>query len=189
MQARTETFKYAFLPYINNILINRRKNMREGISEKELAFISVLELKKKYFFTLNEISSFFKNANERGVYVHRLRKKRRIIKLNRHKYFLVPIKAPNSNWSEHPFILIDEIMDGKNYCIVGTASANYWKLSEQIPQVFEVWNNRKHKIINIFNAIICFKKHKLSDLPKSEKRQIHGHSFIIASKEESRRWK
>jgi predicted transcriptional regulator of viral defense system len=169
--------------------MKNKKDLRRGLSEKELLAISELELNQKYFFRLDDITKCFKNKNERNVYVYKLRRKGRIIKLNRHKYFLVPIKAPNSNWSEHPFILIDEIMDGKNYCIVGTASANYWKLSEQIPQVFEVWNNRKHKIINIFNAIICFKKHKLSDLPKSEKRQAYGHSFIIASKEESRRWK
>lgn len=165
------------------------KSIRRGLSEKEISFISFLELKNKYFFTLQDIQKFFKNDNERGVYIHRLRKKGRIIKLNRNKYFLIPIKAINSKWSEHPFILIDEIMDGKNYCIVGKAAANYWKLIDQIPFAFEVWNTRKHGEVVILNNRIIFKKHKQSELPKSVKRKIFGHEFIIATKKESKKWK
>lgn len=162
--------------------------MRKSISEKELTFISELELKKKYFFTLNEISRFFKSTNERGVYIYRLRKKGRIIKLNKTKYLLVPVKAIGSNWSEHPFIIIDEIMNGKNYCIIGKAAAHYWKHIEQIPFIFEVWNNKKHGIISIFNTKIEFKKHKKKDIPKGIVKKIYSHPFIIASKEESKKW-
>lgn len=165
------------------------KNLRKGLSEKEISFISFLELKEKYFFTLQDIQGFFKNANERGVYIHRLRKKERIIKLNKSKYFLIPIKARNSKWSEHPFILIDEIMNGKSYCIVGKAAANYWKIIDQIPFAFEVWNTKKHGTTKVLNNKIVFKKHKLSELPKSVKKEIYGHEFIISAKKESKRWK
>ena len=165
------------------------KIMRRGLSEKELKLISELELNQKYFFKLSDVTKYFKNENERNVYIYRLKKKGRILKLNKNKYLLMPIKAIGNNWSEHPFILIDEIMNSKNYCIVGTASLNYWHLTDQIPQVFEVWNNRTHKKINILNTLISFKKHKLKDIPKNEKRQIYNHQFIIATKEESKRWK
>ncbi len=162
--------------------------MRKGLSEKEIEVVSYLELKKKYFFTLNEISRFFKNKNEQGVYIFRLRKKSRIIKLNKNKYFLVPIKAIGSKWSEHPFIIIDEMMNSRNYCIVGKAAAYYWKLIEQIPFSFEVWNTKKHGKIKIFNVEIGFKKHKISELPKSIERKIEDHKFLIATKEESKKW-
>lgn len=165
------------------------RTIRKGLSEKEINLVSFLELKNKYFFTLNEAQGFFKNSNERGVYIHRLRMKGRIIKLNKNKYFLIPIKAKNSKWSEHPFILIDEIMDGKNYCIVGKAAAHYWNLIDQIPFAFEVWNTRKHKKIKILNNRIIFKKHKRDEFPTSIKREIYGHEFIIAVKEESKQWK
>ncbi len=162
--------------------------MRKGLSEKEIELVSYLELKKRYFFKLDEISKFFKNKNERGVYIHRLRKKERIIKLNKSKYFLIPIRAISSKWSEHPFIMADEIMNSKNYCIVGKAAAYYWKLIDQIPFSFDVWNTKKHGKIRIFNAEINFKKHKLGQFPESVTRKIQGHSFIIATKKESKKW-
>lgn len=162
--------------------------MRKSLSEKEIGFISYLELKNKYFFMLDEISKFFSNKNERAVYIHRLRKKGRIIKLNKSKYFLIPIKAIGSKWSEHPFIIIDEIMNSKGYCITGKAAAYYWKLIEQIPFSFEVWNTKKHGKIQIFDAVLHFKKHKGSELPKSVEKSIQGHKFRIATKKESKRW-
>src|SRR3989344_5818036 len=167
---------------------NQQPTIRKGLSEKELDLISNLELKNQYFFTNQDIKSFFKNDNERKVYIHRLKKKGRIIKLNQKKYFLIPIKAVKGNWSEHPFVLIDEIMNGKNYCIVGKASANYWKLIDQIPLVYEVWNTKKHKRIEVFNSILDFKKHKKRDIPISVEREVYNHKFLIATKEESKKW-
>ncbi len=168
--------------------LKKEKTIRKGLSEKELALISSLELKGKYFFTTNDAMPFFKNANERKVYIYRLKRKARIIKLNKSKYFLVPIKAVSGNWSEHPFILIDEIMNSKNYSIVGKAAASYWKLIDQVPLVYEVWNTKKHKKIQIFNSVFYFKKHKKQDIPKSIEREVYGHKFIIATKEESKKW-
>jgi predicted transcriptional regulator of viral defense system len=167
----------------------KKKILRKGLSEKELNLISNLELKNQYFFTIQDIKPFFKNDNERKVYIHRLKNKGRIIKLNKNKYFLIPIKAVKGNWSEHPFILIDEMMNGKNYCIVGKAAANYWKLIDQIPQVYDIWNTKKHKRIEIFNSVLDFKKHKQKDIPKPVEKEIYSHKFLIASKEESKKWK
>jgi len=161
--------------------------MKKSLSEKELTFISKLELKEKYFFTRDEIRNNFTNDNEMNVYLYRLKKKERIIKINKAKYFLIPVKAVDSKWSERPFILIDEIMDGKDYCIVGKAAANYWKWVDQIPIEYEVWNTRIQRKVKIFNARLNFKKKR--KLPKNVIKKIHGHPFIIASKKEAEQWK
>lgn len=163
--------------------------MRKGLSEKELKVISELELNNKYFFTLDEVRKFFKSKNERNVYIHKLRKKGRIVKINKSKYFLVPIKAVGNNWSEHPFILIDEIMNGKKYCIAGKAAAHYWHLTEQIPSVFEVWNTKIHGKRKMLNTTFLFKKRKINEFPKNIVKKIYKHTFIIATKKESLRWK
>ncbi len=160
--------------------------MRKSISEKELRFISKLELKQKYFFTRDDIKDNFSNINEMNVYLHRLKKKGRIVKLNKEKYFLVPVKAVNNKWTEHPFIIIDEIMDGKDYCIAGKAAAYCHKLIEQVPAEFEVYNKRLHKRVKLFHATFNFKKRR--KLPEKEKRSIYKHKFIIASKKEARKW-
>ncbi len=172
--------------FIINKLLILENNMRRGLSEKELAFISRLELKNRNTFTREEIRSNFTSINEMNVYLHRLKKKGRIIKLNKNKYFLIPIKAVGGKWSEHPFILIDEIMNGKDYCIVGKAAANYWKLIDQIPFEFEVYNTRKHEMITICNARLNFRKKR--KLPQIVERNIQGHKFIIATKKESEKW-
>ena len=160
--------------------------MRSGLSEKELAFISRLELKGRNTFSRDEIKSNFTSVNEMNVYIHRLKNKGRIIKLNKNKYFLIPVKAVGGKWSEHPFIIIDEIMNGKDYCIVGKAAANYWKLIDQIPFEFEIYNTKKHGLINIFNARLNFRKKR--KLPKSVERIIQRHKFVIATKSESKKW-
>jgi len=160
--------------------------MRKSLSEKELKFISKLELKQKYFFTRKEIISNFKSKNEMNVYLHRLKKKGRIIKLNKTKYFLIPVKAVNSKWAEHPFIIIDEIMSGKDYCIAGKAAAYYHKLIDQVPAEFDVYNRRIHQSKKIFNARINFRKKR--KLPESEAKTIHNHKFIIITKKEAKKW-
>ena len=160
--------------------------MKSGLSEKELAFISKLELKGQYFFTRSEIRDNFTSDNEMGVYLHRLKKKGRIVKINRSKYFLIPIKAVGRKWSEHPFILIDEIMEGKNYCIGGKAATYYWKLITQIPFEYVVYTTTKHGKMTLFNARINFRK--IRKLPNSVTKKIHGHKFVIATKKESEQW-
>ena len=162
--------------------------MKKSISEKELGFISKLELKGKYFFTRDEIKDNFTSINEMNVYLYRLKKKERIIKLNKDKYFLVPVRAVNSKWSEHPFIIIDEIMNGKDYCIVGKAAVYYWKFIDQIPYEYEVYNTKKHKLIRIFHIRINFKKRRKKNIPKGIEKTIHNHKFIIASKKEAEKW-
>ena len=162
--------------------------MKKSLSEKELRFISRLELKGKYFFTRDEIKGNFTSINEMNVYFYRLKKKGRIIKLNKSKYFLIPIKAVGSRWSEHPFILIDEIMNEKDYCIVGKAAAHYWKLIDQIPYEYEVYNTKKQGIMKIFHTRIHFKKRRKKNIPKGVEKTIHGHKFIIVSKKEAKKW-
>jgi len=162
--------------------------MRKGLSEKELEVISWLELKNKYFFTRDEIKDKFKTVNEMNVYLYRLRKKGRIIKLNKTKHFLIPIKSIKGKWSEHPFILIDEIMNGKNYCIIGKAAAHYWKLIDDIPYEYEIYNTKKHGLLIIFNAKLNFKKRREKNIPLGVKRKVYNHTFIIASKKESKKW-
>jgi predicted transcriptional regulator of viral defense system len=163
--------------------------MKPSLSQKELAFISKLELKEKYFFTRDDIRDNFASSNEMNVYLYRLKKKNRIIKLNKAKYFLVPIKAVGQKWSEYPFILIDEIMNGKDYCIAGKAAAHYWKLIDQIPFEFLVFTPKKYGVMKIFNIRINFKRKRKKNFPKTVKRKIQSHKFIIATKKESLQWK
>jgi len=159
-----------------------------GLSDKEIRVISFLELNRKSFFTRGDIKKFFKNQNEMTVYIHRLKKKRRIIKINQKKYYLIPVKAYGGHWSEHPFIIIDEIFDGKNYFIGGVAAAHYWGLIEQIPSKIEAYNTKKQGVKKIFNFTILFRRIRSNSMKNFTKKFIKNHQFLIANKKKVKLW-
>ncbi|MCD6523138.1 MAG: hypothetical protein J7K68_05325 [Candidatus Diapherotrites archaeon] len=160
----------------------------KGLSGKELELVSFLELKEKYFFTRDDVRSFFKNVNEMNVYLHRLKKKGRIMKLNRTKYFLVPVKAFKGFWAEHPFVIADEIFNGKNYFIRGLAAAHYWGLVEQIPTQIEVACTNKQGKRKLFGFTIIFKRVRPAGMKGFVKRKIGKHPFRIMSKKRVEQW-
>ncbi|VVB60274.1 Uncharacterised protein [uncultured archaeon] len=151
----------------------------EGISKKELGAISLLELKEKFFFTKEDVKQFFKNESEMNVYIHRLKKKGRVIRLNKTKYYLIPVRAFKGHWSEHPFIVIDEIFNGRDYYISGIAAAHYWGLTEQIPTQIEVRTTKKQGTMKVFSFKIIFKRTRSLNAKDFVKRKIKGHSFLI----------
>ncbi|MDP7491379.1 MAG: hypothetical protein QGG26_00290 [Candidatus Undinarchaeales archaeon] len=160
----------------------------EGLSSKEIEIVSYLELNGRLFFTKKDILRFFKNENELGVYLHRLKKKGRILKLNKEKYYLIPVRAFRGHWSEHPFIIIDEMFNGKDYVIRGMAAAHYWSLIEQIPTTIEVQCMNRQGERTIFNFTIIFKRTRKNSLQKAVKRKVKGHSFRISPREDVVNW-
>ena len=154
----------------------------EGLSKKELEIVSFLELKEKFFFTKEDVKQFFRNENEMNVYIHRLKKKRRIFRLNKAKYCLIPVRAFKGHWSEHPFIVIDEIFNGKDYYISGMAAAHYWGIIEQIPTQIEARTTKKQGFMKVFNFRIIFKRTRSLSPGDFVKRKIKGHGFLIASR-------
>lgn len=157
----------------------------KGLSSKELEVVSYLELEGKRFFIKKDIRKFFKSENDMNVYIHRLKCKKRIERLNKEKYYLIPIQA-YLGWSEHPFIVADEAFNGKGYYIGGKAAANYWSLIDQIPTVIDVFSTKKQGAKNILGSV--FKFRRIRKLGKVVKRKIKDHIFRVASKAVSKKW-
>lgn len=160
----------------------------KGISRKEIEIISEIEFNKKYFFTSMDINKHVKNKTQRYNIIKNLLKKRRIIKLNRNKYFLIPIRAKSGGWSEHPFILIDEIFNGKDYFIGGVAAAYYWGFIEQIPFEFDVYTTKRQGKMNIFNVRIVFHRTTKNRIKNAVKRKKYEHGFLMQSRKETKKW-
>ena len=160
----------------------------KGLSGKELEVISFLEMNENYFFTRADVSRFFKNDNEMNVYIHRLKQKGRIVKLNKSKYFLVPVKAFEGHWAEHPFVIVDEIFNGENYFIRGMAAAHHWGLVDQIPTVVEVACTNKQGMKKIFGFTLIFKRISSTNMKRFTKGHIGKHPFRIMSKKEVEKW-
>lgn len=156
--------------------------MISGLSAKEVGVISFLEFEEKYYFTRKDVEKFFKNRNLMNFYLHKLMKKKRIIKLNKSKYFLVPIKAKKGFWAEHPLILVDEIMNGSDYLVGGAYAKYYWKLIEQIPREIDVFTTKRQGVQAIFNVKINFHRTTQNNLKNAVQQKMAGHSFFVLSK-------
>jgi predicted transcriptional regulator of viral defense system len=160
----------------------------KGLSSKEIEIVSFLEFEKNYFFTREDIASFFSSYNQTRHTLHKLIQKKRIISLNRNKYYLIPIKAKSGGWSEDSYILADEIFNGKDYFIGGWSAANYWRLSEQIPMKIEVYSTKRQGNKKILSTNFIFRRTTKNMIEKAVARKINNHQFIIMNKREMKKW-
>lgn len=158
-----------------------------SLSEKETEVVSYLELEGKRFFVRGDVERFFGSRNVMNFYFHRLMKKGRIVKINREKYYLVPMQAFHGKWSEHPFVVADEMCNGRGYCIGAKSAAHYWGLIEQIPAETEVFSTNRQGRKEFFGFTIRFRR--VRKLPSHVKISVQGHAVLMATKEESRKWK
>jgi len=160
----------------------------QGLSKKEMEIVSWLEFYKKYFFTSEEVDKFAKNKAQRYNIIKSLAKKNRIVKINKTKYYLIPIKAKSGTWSEPNFILADEVCNGKEYYIGGWAAANYWKITDQIPMQVDVYTTRRQGKTTILNTRIVFHRTTRKRIENAVSGEIEGHAFRILNKEDTKKW-
>lgn len=160
----------------------------KGLSPREVKVIAWLEFYEKYFFTTEDIKQFFINKAILYDSIKKLVRKRRIVKINKNKYYLVPIKAKSGAWIPHEFIIVDEICNSGEYYLGGWTSANYWKLTDQVPFTIEVFTTKKQGKINLLNTKIYFHRIRKIDKAKYVIKKITGHEFKILNKQESKKW-
>ena len=160
----------------------------KGLSKKEIQIAAWLEFDKRYFFSSADIDRFSKNKTQRYNIIKNLIKKERIVKLNRTKYYLIPIKAKSGSWAEHPFIIADESCNGKDYFIGGWAAANYWKLTDQIPMQIDVYKKKRQGKIKALNSRLVFHRTTQKRIKNAAAKAIEGHVFRIENKKDSEKW-
>ncbi len=166
----------------------KQKPVIRPLSKKEVEVIAWLEFEEKYFFTIQDIEHFFKNRKQRYNFIQRLMEKKRIVKLNKQKYYLVPIKAKSGSWVESSYIIADEICNGTGYFIGGWAAANYWRLTDQIPMRTDIYATRRQGRIHILTSDFVFHRTTKNRLQHATPQKIKGHSFYILSKKETKKW-
>ena len=160
----------------------------KGLSNKEIQVIAELEFSQKYYFTKADIMRHFKNRNEIKDFIYHLRKKGRVVKINRSKYYLVPIKAKSGKWSDNPFIIVDEICNGKDYFIGGWAAANYWNLTDQIPMRTDVYTTRRQGKTKILSNNFMFHRTSKKRISKAVTEKTGNKTFRIVPKGDAKEW-
>ena len=158
------------------------------LSDKAITVISDLEFQEKYYFTREDIRKHFISNKQLYDFIYNQRKNNRIIKLNKTKYFPVPIKARHRVWTDNPLIIADEIMNGKDYYIGGWYGLNYWKLTDQVAMQVDIYSPNKYGKVNIMNKRFVFHRIRKEALNKAVKRKIKGHEFFMIKKIEAKKW-
>ena len=158
------------------------------LSERAINIISELEFNKNYYFTRKDIKRFFDNDKQLTNFIYNQRKNKRIIKLNKYKYFLIPIKARSKVWTDNPLIVADELMNSKNYYVGGWYAAKYWSLTDQIPMQIDIFSPNKFGKAKILNKRYVFHRIRKEALTKAILQEIEGHTFFILSKDETKKW-
>jgi predicted transcriptional regulator of viral defense system len=160
----------------------------KSLSKKEIEVIAELEFNQRYYFTRDEIKHHFETESKLRYSIHRLLMKKRIIGMNKNKYYLIPIKAKSGRWSDDPFIIADEMFNGKDYYIGGWSAANYWRLTEQIPMKIEVFTKKRNGRETILSTDFIFRKTTQKRIDNAARGKIRDHPFRILDKKDTKKW-
>ena len=115
-----------------------------NLSKDEIYLISRAEFEKQKIVTTPFVQKLFPNKNKASKTVASLTRKGRIIRLEKGKYIIVPMKAPNQQWTPNEFIVAALWMGDTSYYIGYFTMYNYWGFTEQIPQTVFVLNLKKN---------------------------------------------
>ena len=158
------------------------KNYR-NISKDELALLSRAEYDSVSFLTKEYVRKVYPQASRAWKILTTLTKKGRLIQLERGKYFIVPIKAPDQYWSPNEFIVADFWMKDIPYYIGYFTMYNYWGFTDQIPQKVFILNTRKSVSKTIANVKYQAVKIAPNKYYGTTKITIEGRQIVISDKE------
>ena len=114
-----------------------------NLSKDEIYLISRAEFEKQPLINTSFAQKLFSNTNKAAKVIASLARKGRIICLEKGKYVLVPLKAPNQQWMPNEFVIASLWMGPIPYYIGYFTAYNYWGLTEQIPQTVYVLNTKR----------------------------------------------
>lgn len=119
------------------------KNAYRNLSKDELYLISRAEFEKQKLITTQFVQKLFPDKNKASRVLVSLTQKGRLIRIEKGKYILVPIKAPHQQWMPNEFVVADLWMGDTSYYIGYFTMYNYWGFTEQIPRTIFVLNTAK----------------------------------------------
>jgi len=153
--------------------------------EREIKLLLALEQKKGFIFTFGDAKKILgtSEASAKNV-LKRLKKKRRIIPLQKGTYLFAPLRSGREGlWSAHAFAAVPFLVKTSGYYVGFVSAMNYWGMTEQIPYTVNVALRRQKKKLRALQAEFVFvKKKALGDFVQDE---IEGVKINISSKEQT----
>ena len=119
------------------------KNGYKNLSKDELYLISRAEYEKQKLITTEFAQKLFPDKNKASRVLVFLTQKGRLIRIEKGKYILVPIKAPNQQWMPNEFLVASLWLGETPYYIGYFTMYNYWGFTDQIPRTIFILNTGK----------------------------------------------
>lgn len=158
-----------------NINIGLQNRLLLALAEKEVSVFSFEDAKK----TLQA-----NNSATRHVLMN-LTKKRRLQRIERGKYLLIPERAGQElYWAESPWIIVPHLIDV--YYVGFWTAMNYWDMTEQIPYTIFVATTKRKRNLEFGNQrfeFVTLSKKKFFGF--IEQKASKKESFNISSREKT----
>jgi len=158
-------------------------NGYKNLSKDEIYLISRAEFEKQKLITTRFVQKLFPDKNKASRILVSLTQKGRLIRIEKGKYVVVPIKAPNQQWMPNEFVIADLWMGDTPYYIGYFTMYNYWGFTEQIPRTIFVLNtvkSRKKEINGIRYEAVKIDPKKYYGI---EKIKVEDQEVCISDKE------
>lgn len=163
------------------------KNGYKNLSKDEIYLISRAEYEKQKLITTEFAQKLFPDKNKASRVLVFLTQKGRLIRIEKGKYILVPIKAPNQQWMPNEFIVASLWMGETPYYIGYFTMYNYWGFTDQIPRTIFILNtdkSSKKDISGIRYEAVKIKKEKYYGVQKIK---VEDQEVFISDKERTDR--
>ena len=153
------------------------------LRKEELYLISRAEYEKLKLITTAFARKLFPQPQVAAAVLDSLSRKGRLIQLQRGKYFLVPIKAPNQHWTPNEYVVAALWMGKIQYYIGYFTMYHYWGFTEQIPQTIFILNTARNAEAKIGNTSYRAIKIGSSRVYGIQNLEIEGEIVAISDKE------
>lgn len=153
------------------------------IRKQELYLMSRAEYEKRKLITTEYARRIFKNTSLAAAVLTSLSRKGRLIRFQRGKYFLVPIKAPNQQWAPNEFVVASLWMGDVPYYVGYFTMYHYWGFTEQMPQTVYILNTKRNEKASIGNTAYKAMKVGLSRIYGFQEILIEGESIKVSDRE------
>ena len=145
------------------------KNQYPSLFKDELYLISRAEFERQKVITSAFANRLFSSPKRTADVLDTLARKGRLLQIQRGKYLVVPIKAPNQQWAPNEFMVAALWMGDTPYYIGYYTMYNYWGFTEQIPQTVFILNltkNIKKTIGNVMYSAVKIDEKKYFGISK-----------------------
>lgn len=158
-------------------------NKTRTLSAPEIELLTQLEFEGKEIYTRKEIISFCKDKQNAAYLIKKLLEKKRLRKIIKNIYLLVPMKASQGRWMANEYLISKALAREASYYIGYSTVFNSYGFIDQVAQLVHIVNDRYSMSKNIFGVGYRLIKVLPNRLYGLQKRKINNEEVVFSKKE------